>query len=372
MAARRRPTIADLTSQHQETQPDCCADLNAAQAAGLLPVPRRRFLAQITGLGASVAGLSWLQGPAGAQGRRRVKVAFCSQLLCIIPYVVAGRQGYFAEEGLDVELVYSRGGTAAMQALIGGAVDYAGTAFDVALAAFARGAKIRRFFTTGRLPLFALAIAPKAVGAVRTLADLRGRTVGVSALGNADHVLLAYLLRQAGVKPEAVHFAILGPNMFEALRFGQLDAGMVQEPGSSLVQQAGGKVLVNLMDLKEAQRYLKGPYEFMGVSVRREEWDGRFQEMRGLSRALTRGLHFVHYGTTRLILDALPSELIAGGNRALLEQVLARNRQSLYPQDGRLHLDAIHRTAEIQKEGSGTAQEVDVNQLVSNDVVESL
>ena len=41
--------------------------------------------------------------------------------------------GHFREEGLEVELVYMRGGQAAMQALVGGAVDYAATALDVAL-----------------------------------------------------------------------------------------------------------------------------------------------------------------------------------------------------------------------------------------------
>jgi NitT/TauT family transport system substrate-binding protein len=301
-----------------------------------------------------------------------VKLAFCSQLLCVIPYEVARYQGYFREAGLDVELVYVRGGTAAMQALIGGAVDYAATAFDVALTAYARGARIARFFTTGRLPLFALAVAPKAAGEVQSLTALRGRTVGVSALGNADHVLLVYLLKRAGVNPETVHYAVLGPNMFEALRFGHVDAGMVQEPGSTLVEQAGGRVLVNLMDLKQSQHYLGGPYEFMGVAVRRDEWDDRLQEMRALSRGLTRGLHFIHYGTTRLIIDALPRELIAGGDRALLEQVLARNRQSLYPEDGRIHQDAITRVVEVERQGGVLTQTIDVSRLVSNAVVDSL
>jgi NitT/TauT family transport system substrate-binding protein len=354
------------------TQASCCGDLNPPEASGSPLVPRRRFLAQLTGLGLSTAEFLWLQGPAQAQERRKVRLAFCSQLLCIIPYEVTRQQGYFREAGLDVELVYMRGGTAAVQALLGGAVDYAATSFDVALAAFGRGADIVRFFTTGRLPLFALVIAPRATGEIRTLAGLKGRTVGISALGNADHLLLMYLLRKAGVKPETVQYAVLGPNMFEALRFGHVDAGMVQEPGSTLVEQAGGKVLVNLMDLQQARQYLGGLYEFMGVAVRRGDWNDRLQEMQALSRALTRGLRFVHYGTTRLILDALPKELIAGGDRALLEQVLAHNRQSLYPVDGRIDLGAVRRVAEIQRQGGVLAPEVDTTRLITNAVVDSL
>lgn len=356
---------------------DCCADLAWPHGPDDLPplagpLPRRRFLSRLARLGLLATGLVGWGTPGRAQGRRRVKLAFCSQLLCIVPYEVARHQGYFSDAGLDVDLVYVRGGTAAMQALVGGAVDYAATSFDVALAAYARGARIVRFFTTGRLPLFALVVAPKAAGQVTRLDQLRGRTVGVSALGNADHVLLLYLLRRAGVAPESVHFAVLGPNMFEALRYGQVDAGMVQEPGSTLVEHAGGRVLVNLMDLEQARRYLGGPYEFMGVAVRRDEWEERLQEMRDLARALTRALHFIHYGTTRLIIDALPRDLIAGGDRALLEQVLARNRLSLYPEDGRIHIDAVQRVVQVQRQGGVLPHPVDVSPLISNAVVDSL
>ena len=73
---------------------------------------------------------------AEAQGKQ-IKLAYCSQLLCGVPYEVARSAGHFKNHGLDVELVYTRGGNAAMQALVGGAVDYAATALDVAIQAYA-------------------------------------------------------------------------------------------------------------------------------------------------------------------------------------------------------------------------------------------
>ena len=60
-----------------------------------------------------------------------------------MPYEVARSGGHFKKHGLDVELVYTRGGSAAMQALVGNAVDYAATSLDVAITAFAKGADIR-------------------------------------------------------------------------------------------------------------------------------------------------------------------------------------------------------------------------------------
>src|SRR5882672_11504280 len=79
---------------------------------------------------------SVLPGAATAQGRS-IRLAYCSQLLCGVPYEVARSAGHFKKHGLNVELVYTRGGNAAMQALVGGAVDYAATALDVAIQAYA-------------------------------------------------------------------------------------------------------------------------------------------------------------------------------------------------------------------------------------------
>src|SRR5438874_7861305 len=112
---------------------------------------------------------------------KQIKLAYCSQLLCGVPYEVARSGGHFKNHGLDVQLVYTRGGNAAMQALIGGAVDYAATALDVAMQAYVNvGADIRRFAVTGQLPLFAVVTAPKTASQIQSIKDLQGKTVGIS------------------------------------------------------------------------------------------------------------------------------------------------------------------------------------------------
>ena len=166
---------------------NCCQETKVPVDAG--GAGRRGAL---LGLGAAV-GSAALASTGRAQAGR-LRLAFCGQLLCVVPYEVAKARGHFRAQGLDVELVYTRGGNQAMQTLVGGAVDYAGTSLDVALQAFANGAQIRRFASTGRLPLFALATAPARAEQVRTVKDLENRTVGISGLGNADHALVLFLL----------------------------------------------------------------------------------------------------------------------------------------------------------------------------------
>jgi len=282
---------------------------------------------------------------------KHVKLAFCSQLLCVIPYEVTRSAGFFRDEGLEVELVYARGGNAAMQALVGGAVDYAATAFDVALQAYANGADIRRFVSTGRLPLFALVTAPSRAADIVDLKKLEGHTVGVSGLGNADHALVLYLLTKAGSNPAKVQFATLGPNISEALRLGQIDAGMVQEPALGRAVKAGSRVLVNFMDLADSEKYLGGPYEFMGVAVRTKEVDARKMQMAALARALQRGLKRVQSAPASELIAALPRELTAGADMNELVTVVDRYRHSLYPTRVAIDVAACDRVAQSLKIG---------------------
>jgi NitT/TauT family transport system substrate-binding protein len=284
--------------------------------------------------------------PAGAQGKQ-IKLAYCSQLLCGVPYEVARSANLFKSHGLDVELVYTRGGNAAMQALIGGAVDYAATALDVAIQAYVNvGADIRRFAVTGRLPLFALVTAPRTANQIRSVKDLEGKTVAVSALGNADHALALYLLKQAGADAGKVQFATMGVNLLEALRQGQIDAGFVQEPALTLLEKSGARVLVNAMNLDDARKFLGGAYEFMGVAVRGKEVPQRKPEMIALSAALSDALKTLRGMSGEQLVAALPREMTAGLDTREFGDILMRYRDQLYPDSVSIDLDAARRVAQ--------------------------
>ena len=329
----------------------------------------RRSLMKGAGSIAGVAGVATLSGGTAARAQTPIKLAFCSQLLCVVPYEVTRAQNLFAEQGLDVELVYTRGGNAAMQALIGGAVDYAATSFDVAVQAFAKGGEIRRFATTGRLPLFALAVGPDNVEKIADIRSLENNVVGVSALGNADHTLLLYLLKQAGADASTVEFAVLGPNLFEALRRNQVAAGMVQEPALTLIVNEGGKVLFNAMKIEDAQKYLGGPYEFMGVAVRADERDERLEQMRALARALEAGLKLQRTAEIELIRKSLPPELLVGGEGDQFDTIISEYRGSLYPESVAIDVAACERVVNALRMSGSLTQDVDLGVLLDTSVV---
>ncbi|TAK82506.1 MAG: transporter substrate-binding domain-containing protein [Betaproteobacteria bacterium] len=330
----------------------CCEATNpnlegVVSEAADLKWDRRTALKSLVGMAGIIAVSAG--GPRVSAAATKLRLAFCGQLLCVVPYEVTRARGHFAAEDLDVALVYTRGGNAAMQALVGGAVEYAGTSFDVALQAFANGAPIRRFASTGRLPLFALAGSPKRAGEIKSVKDLQGKTVGISALGNADHALLQFLLERAGADPKKVRYAAIGTNVFDALRLGHVDAAMVQEPALTLTVQAGGRELVNFMEIEQARKHLGGAYEFMGVSVRAKERDQRLAEMRRLAAALKKGLADTKFISPDEVIGALPKALVAGGDTAQLKSIIARYRDSLYPDTVSIDVAAAERVLKSQE-----------------------
>jgi len=349
----------------------CCEDDTVKTEPKLTGEISRRSVLKGAAAAASLVPAAATAPLAHAQGKT-VKLAFCSQLLCVTPYEVANTGGHFKKHGLNVELVYTRGGNAAMQAMVGGAVDYAATALVVAIRAYTRGAKIRRFCTTGRLPLFALATAPKTASEIKTVKDLEGRTVGVSALGNADHALLLYLLGKAGADRNKVQFATMGVNLLEGLRQGQVDAGLVQEPALTLVERQGARVLFNAMNYEDARKQFGGAYEFMGVAVRTAEIDGRRAEMKALATALTEALVDLRKLSGADLVNALPRELTAGLNKKEFGDILVRYRDSLYPENVAIDPAASQRVADSLVVGGLLKQaNADISGLLDRSIVGS-
>src|SRR5882724_5624165 len=278
-----------------------------------------------------------------------IQLAFCSNILCAPPYEVTRAGGHFRDEGLDVQLVYMRGSTAATQALVGGALDYAATSFDDVLQAFNRGANIKRFYSTARLPLLALAIAPNRVAEINSLKDLERRTIGIVSRGSVAEAVTLFLMKKAGFDGKKIEFAVLGPNIYDPVRLGQVDAAWVQEPALSLLVKQGARALFNFMETDDAEKYLGGRYEFMGVSVRTAEMAERRDQMKALARALKKGLWRLQSIKPEEITAALPKQLVEGVDTAQLTDIFGRYRASLYPTVGAIDVAACERVADTLK-----------------------
>jgi len=97
------------------------------------------------------------------------------------------------------------------------------------------------------------------------------------------------------------------------------------------------------MDLEDAKKYLGGAFEFMGVAVRAKEFEQRRPEMIALTKALGEALKAVHTMNGDKLVAAFPKEMITGLDLKEFAAIIVRHRDSLYPQDVTIDLDAAKR-----------------------------
>jgi NitT/TauT family transport system substrate-binding protein len=141
----------------------------------------------------------------------------------------ANLAGMFKPEGLEVETVYTQGGSQTIQAVISGSVDIAmGTGTLGVIGAFSKGAPVRILSAemTGASDLFWYV---KADSPVHTLKDATGKTVAFSEAGSSSNLVLLGLLQQFGASAKPI--AVGGvPNSLTQVMSGQIDVGWSAAP----------------------------------------------------------------------------------------------------------------------------------------------
>lgn len=187
---------------------------------------------------------------ARAEGLRigYIPIADCLQLY------VAEELGYFKEQGLVVEKTPLNGGSLIAMAVEGGELDvgWSNTAslamaedrrFDFAIlspGAFEQSPDRREH---------SLLVAKHSP--IRTVADLKGKTVGINALGNINEIAVAALAAQSGLGPKQVRLVeIPFPQMEAALTSGHVDAVLTLEPFVTLSRSRGATRVLEPAALK--------------------------------------------------------------------------------------------------------------------------
>ena len=123
-----------------------------------------------------------------AQALEKSKVSLAvggKNLLYYLPLTVAEQLGYFKAEGLELTINDFAGGAQALRALVGGSVDVVSGAFEHTVNMQAKGQRLIAFVLQGRAPQIVLGVNPKTMPNYKTLADLKGKKIGVTEIGRA-------------------------------------------------------------------------------------------------------------------------------------------------------------------------------------------
>jgi len=159
-----------------------------------------------------------------------------------LPTYVAMEKGFFAEEGLEVELIPFQSGTAIIDALVAGRIDADCMSAITGHWFAAQGAadKFKIFLVYGADSNVdnTFAVVVKKDSPLKNLKALAGKKVGT--FPGATQVVLAKAIIRTQMDPETVIFTeISPPNLIPALAAGQIDAYFSPEPFGMLAVSSG-------------------------------------------------------------------------------------------------------------------------------------
>lgn len=161
-------------------------------------------------------------------------------------FFVAKEQGLFAKEGLDVELIEFQNSADGLNAIVAGKLDIGAFGTTAPVAHIAKGASLK--IIGGIMGGDAAIIAtPANAGKIANVADLKGKKVATVRMASGDAVLRG-ALKDAGVnwKTDLQIFELKNPPaVIEAVKSGQVDAGVVWGPHDLRAEDQGLKVVIH-------------------------------------------------------------------------------------------------------------------------------
>ena len=244
-----------------------------------IAVSRRTFVSAGAFAAASVAAPSlW------AQARpEKTKLAIAvggKAAFYYLPLTISEQLGYFKAEGLDVEIS-----------------DFAG----------------------GARPQIALGVSTKAMPNYKTLADLKGKKIGVSAPGSSTNMVANLVLSRGGLKASDVSFVGVGTSAgaLAALRSGQIDAMSNTDPVMTMLEQKGDvRIISDTRTLKGTQEVFGGPMPAACLYMHSEFVQKNPNTCQALANAIVHGLKWLQTAGPSDIIKTVPDAYLLG-DRAL-------------------------------------------------------
>ena len=172
-------------------------------------------------------------------------------------FAVAAEQGYFKENGIQVELMFAGGSSDVLQALATNNVEAGGPTPEAVLSALANGQSVRMFYNWSREAVQSLAVLDSSP--VQDFGAMKGKKIGVQTLSSGAKLLAEAALRDADVTPDQVTFIAVGVGVaaVDALNRGAVDALMLWDTEYVMMEQTGTK-LRTIMPDRYAQLFSTG------------------------------------------------------------------------------------------------------------------
>lgn len=283
-----------------------------------------------------LAGYFTFSNNSFAQNLEKTKVSIAvggKNLFYYLPLTVAEQLGYFKDEGLQVEISDFAGGAKALQAMVGGSADVVSGAYEHTINMQAKNQPIVAFVLQGRAPQIVLAASNKTMPNYKTVADLKGKKIGVTAPGSSTSIMASFVLAKGGLKPTDVSFIGVGAasGALSALRSGQIDAIANLDPVISMLEQKNEiKTIADTRTLKDTNAVFGGPMPAATLYAPEAFIKKYPNTTQALTNAMVRALKWIQKAGPSDIIKAVPESYLLG-DRALYISAFMKVREAISP-----------------------------------------
>jgi len=262
-------------------------------------------------------------------------------LFYYLPLTIAEQLGYFKDEGLDVTIVDFAGGSKALQAVVGGSADVVSGAFEHTIPMQLMGQPMRAFVLQGAAPQIVLGVNPKTMPDYKSIADLKGKKIGVTAPGSSTNIVANYVLAKGGLKPTDVSFVGVGAGngAVAAMRSGQIDAISNLDPVITLLARSGDlKIISDTRKPDEAEKVFGGPMPAACLYAPQPFLDKNPHTAQALANAIVRADKWIQQAGPGDVIKVVPESYLLGDRAVYIDGFLAAkqalSRDGLFPVKG--------------------------------------
>jgi NitT/TauT family transport system substrate-binding protein len=266
--------------------------------------------------------------------KRSVVIAVANQAaLVYLPLTVAEQLGFFKTEGLDLEVleVPSLVRAQQMASAVGGGADIVSGWVENTLALQAKGQAFTAFVLQGRAPQIMLGVSTKSLPNFRSLMDLRGKKIGITAPGTPTHTVAYAALSRAGLRFSDMGFVSVGtPSGAQAaLRAGQIDALCYTDPLITQLEQRGElRVVVDTRTPRGTVQVCGGDMPSTCLYAP-PEWLQKYPNTaQAVANGLVHALKWLQTAGVSDLMKIVPEGYFAG-DRALYLAAFARMREAI-------------------------------------------
>jgi NitT/TauT family transport system substrate-binding protein len=305
-------------------------------------MPRKRFIATtlaialLAAAGCANKASTTTSAPKGGSGSSVSIMVGGLNKQIYLPFMLAQRLGYYQAEGLNVSLQDEGAGVDATTQMLAGKVDGVGGFYDhtIDLQGLGQAAEsvVSMLVTPGEVELCRADLKAQ----IKSPADWKGRTLGVTDIGSSTDYLTQYLAQKNGVDPTSIHRLGVqaGNTLIGAMQHKNVDCAMTTEPTvSQLLATNQAYILLDMRTAAGAAAALGGEYPATSLYMSTSYIQKHQQIVQKLVNAYVKTLKWIQAHTAAQITDQMPADYYAGVGKDAYIQALT-NEKGIYNPTG--------------------------------------